>query len=94
MLMRIQRRLSNGKLYFVFLMQKSLSQIKSTKEALYLITLRDCSNVNELYDLEISLDMARKIFGSKDSNIGLGDDKYRSLNSILSDAKKALQKHS
>ena len=56
---------------------------------MYLITLRDFTNVNEIYDLEISLDMARKIFGSKEIN-ELGDGKYRSLNSMLSDAKKAL----
>jgi len=30
-----------------------------------LITLREVSKINEIYDLEISLDMAKKIFGRK-----------------------------
>lgn len=37
------------------------------KEAFYLVTLREFTNINEIYDLEISLDMAKKIFGKKDS---------------------------
>jgi hypothetical protein len=66
MLMRLSRRLSDGKLYYVFLMRRHISQIKSTKEAFYLVTLREFTNINEIYDLEISIDMARKIFGKKD----------------------------
>ena len=64
--MRLSRRLSDHKLYYVFLMQKHLELIKSTKETFYLITLREVSNINEIYDLEISLDMAKKIFGKKE----------------------------
>jgi hypothetical protein len=29
--------------------------------------LREVGNINEVYDLEISLDMAKKLFGKKDA---------------------------
>ena len=31
-----------------------------------MIIMRELQNINEVYDLEISLDMAKKIFGKKD----------------------------
>jgi len=36
--------------------------LESAKDMLYLITLREVSSINEIYDLELSLDMAKKIF--------------------------------
>jgi hypothetical protein len=65
MLMRTSRRLSDKRLYYIFLMVKNFIQVKSADDPYYLITLREVQNINEIYDLEISLDMARKIFGRK-----------------------------
>ena len=31
-----------------------------------MIIMREVQNINEVYDLEISIDMAKKIFGKKD----------------------------
>lgn len=65
MLARLSRKLSDDKLYYIFLMSKTLEQIESSEDTFYLITLREVENINEIYDLEISLDMAKKIFGRK-----------------------------
>ena len=65
--MRMARRLSDKKLYYIFLMQKNLNKIQKTTDPLYLVTLREVTNINEIYDLEINLDMAHKIFGRKTS---------------------------
>ncbi len=61
MLFRTQRRLSDGNLYFVFMMRK-LGQMKNLMDSLYIITLRNVTNVNEIYDLEMDMGLARKIF--------------------------------
>lgn len=45
------RRLSNGKLYNIFLFKQTQLEITSSEDTLYLITLRDISNINEIYDL-------------------------------------------
>jgi hypothetical protein len=37
------------------------------QEAFYFVTLREFTNIKEVYDLEISLDLAKNIFGKKDS---------------------------
>jgi len=66
MLLRMSRRLSDGKLYYIFLMKRLETRVKSTKETFYVITLREVTNINEIYDLEISLIMAKKIFGRPD----------------------------
>jgi hypothetical protein len=59
MILRMSRRLSNGKLYYLSLMRKHILRVQNT-------TLREVRNINEIYDLEISIEMARKIFGKKD----------------------------
>lgn len=56
MLIRLSRKLSDGKLYYIFLMSKTLSKIKSEDDTFYLITLRDIEDINEIYDLEVSLE--------------------------------------
>jgi hypothetical protein len=66
MILRMSRRLSNGKLYYLSLMRKHILRVQNTTEPFYLITLREVRNINEIYDLEISIEMARKIFGKKD----------------------------
>jgi len=38
------------------------------EEPYYLVTLREVKNINEIYDLEISLEMAKQIFGRKNSS--------------------------
>ena len=68
MLMRLSRRLSDKKLYYIFLMIRNKHQVTSVEEPYYLVTLREVKNINEIYDLEISLDMAKKIFGRKSSS--------------------------
>ncbi len=40
--------------------------MKSADDAYYLITLRDTANKTEIYDLQISLNLAKTIFGRKD----------------------------
>jgi len=59
------RRLSNGKMYFMSLMRKSIIRVKSPTEPFYLITLREVNNMQEVYDLDINLNVAKKIFGKK-----------------------------
>lgn len=57
--MKMSRRLSDGKLYLIFLMAKYQDQIKSSSDGFYFITVREVENINEVYDLEINLEMAR-----------------------------------
>ena len=66
MLMRCSRTLSDGKLYNIFLLKKT--KVTSTKDTFYIITMRQADNINEIYDLEITLEMAKKIFGKKNSS--------------------------
>lgn len=68
MIYKMARRLSDNKLYYVFLLARKEREVTDINEPYYLITLREVSNINELYDLEISLDMARKIFSRKTSS--------------------------
>jgi hypothetical protein len=68
MIYKMARRLSDEKLYYIFLLRKSDQSVIDINEPFYLITLRDVKDINELYDLDISLDMARKIFSKKDSS--------------------------
>ena len=63
--MRMARRLSDGQLYSINLMSKFKDQITSSAEGFYYITVRDVTSINDVYDLEISLDRAKQIFGSK-----------------------------
>ena len=54
MLMRVSRKLSDGKLYYIFLMKKKDELVESTKDTYYIITMREVLNINEIYDLEMS----------------------------------------
>ena len=64
----MSRRLSDKKLYYVFLLCRTDRENIDINEPYYLVTVREVENINELYDLEISLDMARKIFSRKNSS--------------------------
>ena len=64
MLYKCTKRLSDGNMYFVFLLGKMVSRLETAEEPFYLITLRHCSSINDIYDLRINIDMAKKIFGN------------------------------
>lgn len=68
MLIRLAKKLSDGKLYFIFLLGKALTQLESADDTLYLITLREVANINEIFDLNISLKMIKHIFGKRPNN--------------------------
>ncbi len=57
--MRMARRLSDEKLYCIFLMAKHQEKIKSSSDGFYFVTVREVGSINEVYDLQISLDMAK-----------------------------------
>ncbi|CDW74268.1 tpr domain containing protein [Stylonychia lemnae] len=62
MIARQCRRLSDGKLYFIFLMSSKLNMVRSSNDPFYIVILREVENINEIYDLELSLDVAKRIF--------------------------------
>ena len=43
----------------------SYYQLREGSPLLFLVTLRDVERINDVYDLEITLEMAIKIFASK-----------------------------
>jgi len=57
--MRMAKRLSDGQLYSINLMSRFKDQIASSADGFYYITVRDVTSINDVYDLEISLDMAK-----------------------------------
>jgi hypothetical protein len=56
MLTRLSKKLTDGKLYYVFLFEKN--KRTSSSDIYYLVTLRDVTNIDDIYDLGISLEMA------------------------------------
>ena len=59
------RKLSNGRTYYIFLFAKNNIKINSNSdpnEVIYQIILRDVEAINDLYDLNISVALARDLF--------------------------------
>ena len=68
MIYKMARRLSDNKLYYIFLLYRRDRSTEDINEPYYLVTLREVISINDIYDLEISLNTARKIFSRKTSS--------------------------
>lgn len=61
MLYRCIKKLSDGS-YHVFLMGKDLHQVNDPEDVLYQVIIRDIQSINNIFDVQIRLKLARKLF--------------------------------
>jgi hypothetical protein len=66
MLHKTVRRFQNGQSYYVFLIGRDVSMVTDPEDVLYTVIIRNILNINDIFDLQIRLKLARNLFKQPD----------------------------